>query len=61
MSEAVRVFLVRVAAEQAMPFSIKVPNCETRKAMEEARTMVRSRARFNSAEELTDALDAGDS
>jgi DNA-damage-inducible protein J len=36
VSEAVRVFLHRVAAEQAIPFALKVPNTVTRAAMEEA-------------------------
>ena len=61
LTEAVRVFLVRVAAEQTIPFAIKVPNAKTRKTMDQVRTVVRSRARFNSADELMDALDAGDS
>ena len=30
VSEAVRVFLHRIAAEQALPFPIKVPNAVTR-------------------------------
>jgi DNA-damage-inducible protein J len=60
LSEAVRVFLTRVAAEQAFPFAIKVPNAETRAAMEEARGMVKTEARFGRAEELFGALDAGD-
>ena len=58
MSEAVRVFLRRVAADQAIPFALKVPNAATRAAMEEARTM--SRARFATPEALFDALDAKD-
>jgi DNA-damage-inducible protein J len=36
VSEAVRVFLHRVAAEQAIPFALKVPNTMTRAAMDEA-------------------------
>jgi DNA-damage-inducible protein J len=50
----VRVFLRRVAVEQAIPFPLKVPNAVTRAAMEEARTM--SRARFQTAEALFDGL-----
>jgi DNA-damage-inducible protein J len=30
VSDAVRVFLMRVEAEQQMPFALKVPNAETR-------------------------------
>ncbi|HTS71095.1 MAG TPA: type II toxin-antitoxin system RelB/DinJ family antitoxin [Terriglobia bacterium] len=36
VSEAFRILLVRVAAEQALPFEIKVPNRATAKAMEAA-------------------------
>jgi DNA-damage-inducible protein J len=54
VSEAVRVFLRRVAAEQAIPFPLKVPNAVTRTAMKEARTM--SRARFQTAKALFDGL-----
>ncbi len=58
VSEAVRVFLRRIAAEQAIPFAIKVPNLATRAAMEEARAMG-ARTRFATADELLDALAAG--
>lgn len=58
VSDAVRVFLRRVAAEQAIPFPVKVPNPATRAAMEEARAMG-ARARFATADELLDALAAG--
>ncbi len=37
VSDAVRVLLTRVAAEQALPFELRVPNAKTRAAMEEAR------------------------
>ncbi len=37
VSDAVRLFLKRVVAEQAMPIELKVPNAETRAAMEESR------------------------
>jgi DNA-damage-inducible protein J len=33
MSDAVRMLLVRVAAEQALPFDVKVPNATTVKAL----------------------------
>lgn len=39
LSEAVRMFLARVVAEQAIPFPVKVPNATTVAAMEEARRM----------------------
>ncbi|HET8997506.1 MAG TPA: type II toxin-antitoxin system RelB/DinJ family antitoxin [Acetobacteraceae bacterium] len=54
LSDAVRVFLRRVAVEQAIPFPIKVPNAETRAAMEEARAM--SGGRFRTPEALFDGL-----
>ena len=37
VSDAVRVLLTRVAAEQALPFQVKVPNSRTTAAVEEAR------------------------
>jgi DNA-damage-inducible protein J len=36
VSDAVRMLLVRVAAEQALPFDVKVPNATTVKAMRAA-------------------------
>ena len=36
VSDAVRIMLVRVAAEKAMPFEVKVPNRTTVKAMKAA-------------------------
>jgi DNA-damage-inducible protein J len=35
VSDAIRLLLVRVAVEKALPFEIKVPNAETRAAMGE--------------------------
>jgi DNA-damage-inducible protein J len=55
MSEAVRLFLHRVAADQAIPFALKVPNAVTRAAMREAQTM--RGGRFANAAEMFDALD----
>jgi DNA-damage-inducible protein J len=58
ISNAVRVFLMRVATEKQMPFTLKVPNAETRAAMEEADELVRARhARFSTAAELFDAIE----
>jgi DNA-damage-inducible protein J len=37
VSDAVRVLLTRVAAEQALPFEVKSPNAATTAAMQEAR------------------------
>jgi DNA-damage-inducible protein J len=36
VSDAVRMMLVRVAVEKALPFEVKVPNAKTAKAMREA-------------------------
>ena len=33
VSDAVRILLVRVAAEKALPFDVKLPNTTTRRAM----------------------------
>lgn len=58
VSDAVRVFLLRVVAEQQMPFALKVPNSETRAAMAEADTIARTRrTRFDTATELFDDLE----
>ena len=58
VSDAVRVFLMRVVAEQQMPFALKVPNTETRAAMGEANAIARTRrARFGTAPELFDDLE----
>lgn len=53
MSDAVRVFLRRVAVEKALPFPLRVPNAETRAAMAEADELARSRnARFATPDAL---------
>ena len=58
MSDAVRIFLKRVVNDQAFPLELKVPNAETRVAMEEARAMMKaSEAKFASAQTLFDDLE----
>lgn len=59
VSDAVRVFLMRIAAEKQLPFALKVPNAVTREAMQEARSM--SGARYEHAGDLIRDLeeDAG--
>jgi DNA-damage-inducible protein J len=57
VSDAVRVLLMRVAAEKQLPFALKVPNAQTRAAMEEARAI--SRARFATADKLINELEKG--
>lgn len=58
LSDAVRVFLTRVVAEQGLPFELKVPNAETRAALAEAEAIISARNTvFTSAEALFNALD----
>ena len=53
VSDAVRILLKRVVSDQAFPLELKVPNAQTRAAMEEPRAMTKARAaRFDSAEAL---------
>ncbi len=53
VSDAVRVFLMRVVADKQMPFALKVPNVETRAAIAEADEIARTRrARFGTATEI---------
>lgn len=61
LSDAVRLFLHRVATDRALPFELRVPNAETRAALEEAETIARlHRGRFTSADALiADLEDAG--
>ncbi|PUA20648.1 type II toxin-antitoxin system antitoxin, RelB/DinJ family [Glaciimonas sp. PCH181] len=58
ISDAVRVFLIRVVAEQKMPFALEVPNVETRAAMTKANEIAQARrTRFNTATELFDDIE----
>jgi DNA-damage-inducible protein J len=58
VSDAVRVFLMRVVADKQMPFALKVPNAVTRAAMAEADEVARTRqARFGTATELFNDLE----
>ena len=58
VSDAVRILLKRVVTDQAFPLELKVPNTQTRAAMEEARAMAKARtARFDSAGALIDDLE----
>lgn len=60
VSDAVRILLKRVVNDQAFPLELKVPNAQTRAAMEEARAMSKSRiARFESADTLINDLEKG--
>jgi DNA-damage-inducible protein J len=58
VSDAVRLFLRRVVTDQAFPLELKVPNAETRAAMEESRSMMAARrTRFATADALFDDLE----
>lgn len=62
VSDAVRVFLRRVAVEKALPFPIRVPNAETQAAMAEAdQIALRRDARFATAEDLLNDLEKNSS
>ena len=58
VSDVLRMTLTRVARDRALPLELKVPNPETRAAMEEARAAMKARvARFAAPETLFDALE----
>jgi DNA-damage-inducible protein J len=58
VSDAVRVFLKRVVAEQQIPFAVKVPNAVTLEAMREVDEMFTTRKfRFKTAEDMFNELD----
>jgi DNA-damage-inducible protein J len=50
ISDAVRMMLVQIAAEKALPFELRVPNATTIKAMQSADK--KQGKRFRSAEQL---------
>ena len=55
VSDAVRILLKRVVNDQAFPLELKVPNAQTRAAMQEARAMAKAlTVRFRSAAGITD-------
>jgi DNA-damage-inducible protein J len=55
LSDAIRLFLRQVVAQEGLPFEIKIPNAKTRAAMLEARAM--RAAKFDSVEALFDDLE----
>jgi DNA-damage-inducible protein J len=58
VSDVVRMTLTRVAKDKALPFELKIPNADTRAALEESRALMKARGgRFTDAKELFDALD----
>jgi DNA-damage-inducible protein J len=57
-ADAVRLLFHRIVADQAFPLELKVPNAETRAAIEEAKAMMQEgRLRFNDGEALIASLD----
>ncbi len=57
VSDAVRLMLIRVAQEKALPFEPLIPNAETIAAMEEARA---GKLETVTLEELRAVIDADD-
>jgi DNA-damage-inducible protein J len=58
VSDAIRVFLTRVVADQELPFAIQAPNASSRVAMAEASELIQSRrARFATADALIDDIE----
>jgi len=55
ISDAVRLFLRQVVAQNGLPFEVKAPNAVTRAAMEEADSD--NLPRFESVQELFDDLE----
>jgi DNA-damage-inducible protein J len=55
VSDAVRLFLRQVVAQNGLPFEVKAPNAVTRAAMEEADSD--NLPRFESVQELFDDLE----
>ena len=62
VSDAIRVFLTRVVADNELPFAIKAPNAASRVAMAEAGEIIKKRrARFATAEALIDEIEKASS
>lgn len=60
VSDAVRILLKRVVNDQAFPLELKVPNAQTRAAMNEARALMQAgTARFETGETLINELEKG--
>lgn len=57
-ADAVRLLFHRIAADQAFPLELKVPNAETQAAMAEARAIIAERrARFTDPDAMFAELD----
>jgi len=58
VSDVVRMTLTRVARDGAVPLELKMPNAETRAAMQESRRLMKKHnARFHNGREIFRALD----
>ncbi len=58
VSDAIRVFLTRVAADKELPFALKAPNAPSRAAIAEASEIIKSRrARFSTPGALLNDLE----
>lgn len=58
-ADAVRLLFHRIVTDQAFPLELKVPNAETRAAMEEVEQLkANGQARFDSAEDMFASLDS---
>jgi len=58
VSDAVRVFLTRIASDQALPFALEAPNAASRLAIAEADAILQTRrARFATAPDLLSDLE----
>jgi DNA-damage-inducible protein J len=55
LSDAIRLFLRQVVAQEGLPFEVKIPNATTRAAMQDARSM--RKAKFDSAQTLFNDLE----
>ena len=57
-SDAVRLLFHRIAADQAFPLELKVPNAQTQRAMAESEEMMkRGKARFARASDMFTELE----
>jgi DNA-damage-inducible protein J len=58
VSDVVRMTLTKVAREGGLPFELKIPNAETKAAMEEARALVKADyPKFSEPGEMFQSLD----
>jgi DNA-damage-inducible protein J len=57
-ADAVRLLFHRIAADQAFPLELKVPNADTRTAMQEADAIIgKKKMRFKDANQLMKSLE----